>query len=174
MDGSNRTVLHNTNLVWPNGITLDLANQRIYWIDASIDTIEYSNVDGSGRTLLERVDDEIFHPFAITLENEFLFWTDWNQLAIFTTHKDLPNDNIISLYDVLVDSPHGIEAVTPDRQQNGKIMLFLHIWLICLTLACMCHSAKQAELSCYSSVCSAYVCTEHHGFAFHLRQLILS
>ena len=124
MDGSNRTVLHNTNLVWPNGITVDYANQIIYWIDASLDTLEYSNVDGTGRTLLERVDDQIFHPFSITLEDEFLFWTDWNQLAIFTTHKDLPNDNIISLYDQIVDPPHGIEAVSPDRQRDGMYSLF--------------------------------------------------
>ena len=124
MDGSNRTILHNTNLIWPNGITIDYVNQRIYWIDASLDTVEYSNVDGTGRTLLERVDDEIFHPFSITLENQFIFWTDWNQLAIFSTHKDLPNDNIISLYNELVDRPHGIEAVSPDRQTDGTYSAF--------------------------------------------------
>lgn len=126
MDGSNRTVLHNTNLVWPNGITLDYVNQKIYWIDASLDNIEYSNVDGTGRTLLERVyvDDGVFHPFSLTLAKEFLFWTDWNQLAIFSTHKDLPNDNIIiSLFSLLVDAPHGIEAVTPDRQQDGMFCI---------------------------------------------------
>ena len=123
MDGRNRTILHDTNLVWPNGLTIDYANQRIYWVDASLDTIEYSNVDGSGRTLLDRMDDQVFHPFSITLEEEFIFWTDWNQLSIFTTHKDLPNDNIVNLYGDLVDSPHGIEAVTPDRQQEGIIII---------------------------------------------------
>ena len=122
MDGSNRTILHTTNLIWPNGITIDYGNQRIYWTDASLDTVEYSNMDGTGRTLLERVNDEIFHPFSITLTNELLFWTDWNQLSIFSTHKDLPNDNIISLYSQLVDRPHGIEAVTPDRQTDGMTL----------------------------------------------------
>ena len=121
MDGSDREILHDTDLTGPNGLTIDIPNQRIYWIDAGRDTIEFSNTDGSQRTLLERRDDEIFHPFSITLADEFLFWTDWVQLAIYTTHKDLPNDNVVELdlYTQLINQPHGIEAVTPDRQPEG-------------------------------------------------------
>lgn len=119
MDGNDRTILHNTNLVWPNGITLDYVKQKVYWVDASLNTIECSNVDGSGRILLQRIDDSLFHPFALTLEKEFLFWTDWSRVGVFSTHKDLPNDNIVSIYDALVNAPHGIEAVTPDRQMDG-------------------------------------------------------
>ena len=118
MDGSNRTILHNTNLVWPNGITIDYTNQILYWIDANVDTLEYSNVDGTGRTLLAR-GSGIFHPFSITLEEDFLFWTDWEVLAILTRHKDLPDDPIISIYNPLVYRPYAIEAVTPDRQKDG-------------------------------------------------------
>ena len=122
MDGSNRTILHNTDLKWPNGITIDYKNQKLYWVDANLDTLEYSNVDGTGRTLLERGDD-IIHPFSITLEKDFLFWTDWLQLAIFTTQKDLANDTIVSLYR-LSFRPHGIEAVTLDRQSDGTCIEF--------------------------------------------------
>ena len=49
MDGQNRVVLHDTLLTWPNGITIDYAAQRLYWTDASLDKIEYSGVDGTGR-----------------------------------------------------------------------------------------------------------------------------
>jgi low density lipoprotein receptor-related protein 5/6 len=118
MDGSHRTILHDTDLTWPNGITIDYENQKLYWVDASLDTLECSSVDGSGRTLLER-DDVILHPFSITLEKDFLFWTDWHHLAIFTAHKDQPNDTIISLYR-LAFRPFGIEAVTPDRQRDAE------------------------------------------------------
>ncbi|CAI8032996.1 Low-density lipoprotein receptor-related protein 1, partial [Geodia barretti] len=118
MDGTNRSILHNTNLVWPNGLTLDIPGQKIYWIDASLDTIEFSFTDGSGRTLLDRQDDVIFHPFSLTFADDFLFWSDWVQLTIFTTHRDRPNDNIVQLdlFTPLIYPPHGIEAVTPDRQ----------------------------------------------------------
>ena len=121
MDGSDRTVLHNTSLVWPNGITLDIPSQTIYWIDASLDTIEFSYTDGTGRTLLERRSDEIFHPFSITLADDFLFWVDWVEQTIFTTHRDRPDDNIVrlNLFSSLLYPPHGIEAVTPERQPEG-------------------------------------------------------
>ena len=125
MDGSNRQILHNTSLLWPNDITIDIPGQIIYWIDANLDTIEFSFTNGSGRTLLERRDDEIFHPFSITLADDFLFWTDWVEQAIFTTHRDSPNDNIVplNLFTTLLYPPHGIEAVTPDRQPDGMFCL---------------------------------------------------
>ena len=145
MDGSNRQILHNTSLVWPNGITIDIPGQIIYWIDANLDTIEFSFTNGSGRTLLERRDDEIFHPFSITLADDFLFWTDWVEQAIFTTHRDSPNDNIVplNLYSTLLYPPHGIEAVTPDRQPDGMfrtkpsplLSLFLSLSLSSLSLS---------------------------------------
>ena len=116
MDGSNHTILHNTDLVWPYGITIDYENQKLYWVDAFLDTLEYSNVDGTERTLLQ---DTQFQSFSITLDGDFLFWTDWQEFAIFTTHKDLQNDTIVSVYDQLSFQPFGIEAVTPDRQTNG-------------------------------------------------------
>jgi len=40
MDGDARRTLHNTDLVWPNGLTLDYQNQVLYWIDAFLDKIE--------------------------------------------------------------------------------------------------------------------------------------
>ena len=116
MDGSNHTILHNTGLELPYGITIDYENQKIYWVDSHLGTLEYSNVDGTERTLLQGTQ---FQPFSITLNGEFLFWTDWQEFAIFTSHKDVSNDTIVSLYDQLSFQPFGIEAVTPDRQING-------------------------------------------------------
>ena len=118
MDGNNRSVLHNTGLIWPNGITIDYENQIIYWVDAFLDILEYSNVDGTGRTLLKQ-DDPIFHPFSITLEKEFLYWTDWQNFTIFKMVKDNPNVSIMSI-NQLRFRPDGITAVTPDRQRYGR------------------------------------------------------
>jgi DNA-binding beta-propeller fold protein YncE len=118
MDGSNRTILHNTDLIWPNGIAIDYENQILYWIDASLDTLEYSNVDGTGRTLLNQ-GGEIVCPFSITLNDDYLFWTDWQELAIFTTHKNQLNGAITSFYQLTL-RPQGIEVVTPDRQRDAE------------------------------------------------------
>ena len=126
MDGSNRIVLHDTNLVWPNGLTLDYVQRKVYWIDANLDTIEYSNMDGSGRVLLKKRDSNLFHPFSLTLEKELLYWSEWSRKTIFSTRKDLAQDNVVAIQSDLVFPPHGIEAVTPDRQPDGIYILNMY------------------------------------------------
>ena len=122
MDGSDRRVLHSTGLIWPNGLTIDYPAQRIYWVDASLDRIEYSNVDGSGRFILFSGLD---HPFAITLGGNLLFWTDWLNNAIHIAHKiSGATGGNLTLFDNFRDRPFGIEAVSPSRQaQNGELNL---------------------------------------------------
>lgn len=52
MDGNNRKRLIFNDMTWPNGLALDLIHKRIYWTDAGNQTIEYANLDGTGRTIL--------------------------------------------------------------------------------------------------------------------------
>lgn len=40
LDGSDRVVLVNTSLGWPNGLALDYDEGKIYWGDAKTDKIE--------------------------------------------------------------------------------------------------------------------------------------
>ena len=49
MDGSGRSVIADTSLFWPNGLTLDYATDKLYWADAKHHVIECSNLDGSSR-----------------------------------------------------------------------------------------------------------------------------
>lgn len=122
MDGSDRRTLHSTGLIWPNGLTIDYSAQKIYWVDASLDRIEYSNVDGSGRFVLFSGLD---HPFSLTLEENLLFWTDWFNDAIHVTHKiSGASAGNLTLFSNLRDRPFGIEAVSSARQaQNGELNL---------------------------------------------------
>ena len=122
MDGSNRRTIQNTSLVWPNGLTIDYEQQRLYWADAFLDVIEYSNIDGSNRVTLETEANGLQHPYALTLFGDLLFWTDWNALAIFSTHK-LVGQNIVTVRNHLRNTPFGIEAISIDRQSDGKFIL---------------------------------------------------
>ena len=49
LDGSNRSVLINSDIEWPAGITVDHANARIYWTDTKKRTVETVTVDGYDR-----------------------------------------------------------------------------------------------------------------------------
>ena len=52
MDGSHRQVLVDTHLKWPNGITLDYEEKRLYWADAKLNTIASCRFDGSQRRVV--------------------------------------------------------------------------------------------------------------------------
>ena len=121
MDGTLRQVIIDDDLIWPNGLTIDYEMQRLYWADAFLDKIEYSFVDGTARTLLESAENGIMHPFAITLENELVFWTERDISAIYATHKtEGANHTFEITFDGLFIPPYGIEAVTPNRQAVGE------------------------------------------------------
>lgn len=45
----NRKVIVNEDIYWPNGLTIDLVEQRLYWADAKLSFIHRANLDGSAR-----------------------------------------------------------------------------------------------------------------------------
>jgi len=65
LDGSARVILVNTSLGWPNGLTIDYDERRIYWGDAKLDRIETCQLDGSRRQIL--VNRDLPHIFGLTL-----------------------------------------------------------------------------------------------------------
>lgn len=89
MDGTSRTVLHNTDLSAPYGLTLDYDTQTLYWADYTLDKIESSNADGTNRMLLTRVSVQC--PWGITFFDQKLYWSDHCQHVIYTTFVNAPN-----------------------------------------------------------------------------------
>jgi hypothetical protein len=49
---------------FPNGLSIDYVAERLYWVDAKLDKIETSTLDGNNRvTLIQNVP----HPFGLTV-----------------------------------------------------------------------------------------------------------
>ena len=107
----------------PIGITVDYQAQKIYWSDFYWGTIEYSNLDGSGRLML--VGGISIRPFSLTIDGNLIFWTDWQSLEIHATHK-LISTGISVLYRNSRGDLFGIEAVNSNHQaQNSMFSLSL-------------------------------------------------
>ena len=55
MDGNNSTrkVIIEKEIYWPNGLTLDLIQQKMYWIDAKLQRVEAANLDGTQRRVIK-------------------------------------------------------------------------------------------------------------------------
>jgi low density lipoprotein-related protein 2 len=50
MDGTNRQVLVETKIYWPNSIALDFTTNRVYFADSKLDYIDFVDYEGKGRT----------------------------------------------------------------------------------------------------------------------------
>jgi low density lipoprotein receptor-related protein 5/6 len=83
MDGTHREAIITEDIVWPNGIALDVEEQKIYWCDAKKDRIEVANVDGSNRKIVIEVrPPQKFHPFGLSILGDHIYWTDWEQSVL--------------------------------------------------------------------------------------------
>lgn len=79
MDGSDAKILI-TDVAWPNGLTLDWPNGRIYWIDARNRQIESATIQGFDRRVILK--DVFKHPFSIAVFGNRLYWSDKGTQAI--------------------------------------------------------------------------------------------
>lgn len=104
MNGKSRKVIVDKDIVWPNGLTIDYTTNRLYWTDAKLHHIMSSNLDGGDKQLIIKDIIKLQHPYSITVFEDFLYWTDWIQEAVYKTckfghHKH--NCNINSKNDVI-------------------------------------------------------------------------
>uniref|UniRef100_A0A3B5RFE5 EGF-like domain-containing protein n=1 Tax=Xiphophorus maculatus TaxID=8083 RepID=A0A3B5RFE5_XIPMA len=85
MDGTNKAAIITTKIEWPNGITIDYTNDKLYWSDAHLNYIEYSDLDGQHRHTV--YDGNLPHPFALTVFEDTVYWTDWNTRTVEKGNK---------------------------------------------------------------------------------------
>lgn len=88
MDGSNRIeILSGKDVMWPNGIALDIYDQRVYWADAKTKTISSCDYWGQNVRIVLHSHKHLKHPFSLTVFEERLYWTDWDNEGIMSVNK---------------------------------------------------------------------------------------
>lgn len=117
LDGLNSTTLHSTNLRWPNGLAIDRAAQKLYWVDADLYKIESSNTNGSGRTQLTTIEEGSL-AFSLAYHNHQLFWSDWISHSIKVAPLDRPQDHA-AILSSLQQNPVGLTVFTAESQPLG-------------------------------------------------------
>ncbi|KAK8777062.1 hypothetical protein V5799_029593 [Amblyomma americanum] len=85
MDGSSIQRLVTTALGWPNGLALDHPTNRLYWCDAKLSRLEYLDLTTMERTVV--LEESLFHPFALSVFEDTVYWSDWASYSLDTSNK---------------------------------------------------------------------------------------
>ncbi|XP_022782763.1 low-density lipoprotein receptor-related protein 6-like [Stylophora pistillata] len=91
MDGNNRSTLVKRGIYSPNGLTLDGANNRLYWVDARFHVLEYYDLERHTIKTLLRNSYVLRNPFGLTSLEDDIYWTDSSSGVVYQSQKDFPS-----------------------------------------------------------------------------------
>ncbi|XP_047465711.1 low-density lipoprotein receptor-related protein 2 [Mugil cephalus] len=114
LGGNFRTVIINSSLTTPNGLSLDYEERMLYWADASLDKIERATLTGENRQVILQ---GVQYPFAMTVFEQDIFWTDWTERAVFRAGKD-DGSGVTVLAQDLQYRPNDIHIYAGSKQDS--------------------------------------------------------
>ena len=117
MDGSNQTIIHDTDIQRPYSLAIDIDTQMLYWADWSLNKIETSSVNGTGRRMIIALG--VSQAFSLSLLGNNLYFSDW-LLGIRSVNR-LSEESPTSVFNSFCDytSPYGLQVVSLQRQPQG-------------------------------------------------------
>jgi low density lipoprotein receptor-related protein 5/6 len=116
MDGNpvSRMILVNDRIFWPNGLTIDLDNKLIYWVDGSLQFLDVMNLDGSNRKTIVK---NLLYPYSVTYHKRNLFWSDWHTGSI--NYYNLDGKEVKEIIDI-PEVPITVHVWDPSLQPLGN------------------------------------------------------
>lgn len=164
MDGdhSTRKIIIRKEISWPNGLTVDYENRKLYFADAKLGYIASSDFDGQN---LKKIVKNVSQIFSLTLSENFLYWTDMQNAntlkhniyknGIHYYHRNLtgilgilylnPDHNLSPLGITVYNSNRQPKSFNPCEKNNGNCS---HLCLLSTNLAhysCACPTGIQLE-----------------------------
>ena len=85
LDGTNRTEIVRQGLSLPYTLSIDFEATRLYWADAHMSKIQYS--DFNGNNLVTSVSSALVMPISIAVYKYYLFYVDFRLSNIYKTSK---------------------------------------------------------------------------------------
>uniref|UniRef100_A0A669CFD2 Low density lipoprotein receptor-related protein 8, apolipoprotein e receptor n=1 Tax=Oreochromis niloticus TaxID=8128 RepID=A0A669CFD2_ORENI len=117
MNGVDRQILVSEHIEWPNGITLDLSNRRLYWVDSKLHLLSSVDFNGDNRKVLLSSHHHLGHPFALTVFEDRVYWTDLEDEAIYSANRLTGHD--VSKVAEDLNNPLDLVVFHEQRQPKG-------------------------------------------------------
>ena len=125
MDGTNRQFLFGF-LIQPNGLTVDIVEQKLYWCDTTQNTIVYASLTSTGisdvNTLV--LNTPLSQPLSLAVSGTSIYWTESGTDSIQTTHKQHGAGDGGHQFTIYTSpsgvSPRGIAVVSSSQQPTGR------------------------------------------------------
>ncbi|XP_076784335.1 low-density lipoprotein receptor-related protein 1B-like [Arvicanthis niloticus] len=75
LDGSEKVMIVSMGITWPNGISIDYEENKLYWCDARSDKIERIDLDtgGNREVLLSGSNVDLF---SVAVFGAYIYWSD--------------------------------------------------------------------------------------------------
>jgi hypothetical protein len=82
MDGTNRKSLIESQLHWPNGLSIDYVDQKLYWCDVYLHKIERAGLDGSKREVCNLEFTDMAHCWVgLPLNSMVVIFLVWGKMS---------------------------------------------------------------------------------------------
>lgn len=132
MDGSDRIILVNfTSKSWPNGMTLDFTENKLYWVDAFQDKIEVMDLINYNRTII--LQEVKAHYFGIALLGDYLYYTCWIKNYISRIPKK--GGEVKKVGPERFSRLNGIAAYSSSKIIRGRTICYSQCHQICLPIS---------------------------------------
>ncbi|XP_071101709.1 prolow-density lipoprotein receptor-related protein 1-like isoform X1 [Haliotis cracherodii] len=163
MSGESRKVVYDITRIqgggWPNGLTIDYEARRLYWADARSDSVHTSTYEGLDHHLVVHNHDALAHPFALTLFEHYVYWTDWRTNSLVRANKFNGSDvltiqrTFTQPFDLQVFHPkRQPPAINPCRENNGGCS---NLCLIGFNHTANCKCPHRMKLEANNKTCVA-------------------
>ncbi len=118
MDGTEAKIIIDTDLGWPNALAIDYATREVFFGDAREDYIAVADMDGNNvRVIISRglnPNANIQHIFALTVFEDYIYWSDWETSTIERCHKYSGKENKTIV--TTIHRPMDVQVYHPLRQ----------------------------------------------------------
>lgn len=130
LDGTNSTILAQRGLSMPISLAVDYEGKKLFWADAHLYKIQYS--DYNGNNLVTLMSSRLIMPVSLTIYKYYLFYVDFHLSNIyksskyFSSNPTLLRSNVNNLYQIKVQAPDLQTTIDnhPCSRQNGDCSHF--------------------------------------------------